>query len=89
MWRNYPQDVVWFHRYNDKIREICQQSSSYILADIYQHCYGHGGSVPAEERWYFATIEPALVGASEIRRLWLQQLQNYLSYNQLATERLF
>lgn len=79
MWRNYQREVEWFHRYNDKIRKICRQSPNYILADIYQHCYGHGYSVPTDERWYFATIEPGLLGASEIRNLWFQQLQNYLS----------
>lgn len=46
-----------------------------LIVDTYKHFFGHGLSVPAEERWYWQNpIEPSAKGASELRRLWLGKL---------------
>lgn len=61
---------VWMRRY--------AANSGAMLADVHQHFLGHGVSAPLENRWYWDEnmIEPAASGASEIRRLWLQQLSD-------------
>ncbi|WP_372371386.1 SGNH/GDSL hydrolase family protein [Candidatus Uabimicrobium sp. HlEnr_7] len=78
MWRNYKRDHIWFYRYNDIVREICEKRKNYILADIHKLCYGHGYSA-GEKNWFYATIEPGVIAAHEIRRLWLKELHNYNS----------
>ncbi len=48
-----------------------------LLADVHAHFIGHGASVAPEERWYWkrSLIEPSALGASEIRRVWLDALE--------------
>ena len=46
------------------------------VAEVYAHFLGHGVTVPPKERWYWreSLIEPSALGASEIRRAWLEAL---------------
>jgi len=74
MWRNYEEDHLWFHKYNDTVREICQGRGNIVCADLYKHCFGHGPS--QSDSWYYATIEPGLLGAHEIRKVWWQLLND-------------
>jgi hypothetical protein len=61
---------------NDYIRESARKKNA-LLADVHKHFLSHGLSAPPAERWYWEPnpIEPSARGASEIRRLWVQALQ--------------
>jgi lysophospholipase L1-like esterase len=57
---------------NDHIRRLAAGTPNAAAADIYAHFLGHGASVPEADRWYWrrSLIEPNAMGASEIRRVW-------------------
>lgn len=57
---------------NDRIRRLARGTPGAALADVYEHFLGHGASAPEEGRWYWrrSLIEPNLLGANEIRRVW-------------------
>ena len=61
---------------NSHIRDAAATRDGAVLADVYAHFLGHGASVGQEERWYWkrSLIEPSAMGASEIRRAWLDAL---------------
>ena len=61
---------------NDRIREAAAGTPDARLAEVYGHFLGHGVSVEEEERWYWrrSIIEPSAMGASEVRRVWLEAL---------------
>jgi lysophospholipase L1-like esterase len=61
---------------NDGIRRIAQRTPRTAVADAYQHYLGHGVTAQEQDRWYWkrSWIEPNAIGASEIRRLWLDAL---------------
>jgi hypothetical protein len=61
---------------NTRIREIAARTSGTRVADAYAHFLGHGVSVPETERWYWrrSLTEPSAIGASELRRVWLEAL---------------
>ncbi len=61
---------------NEHIRTLASGTRGTALADAYAHFLGHGASAPEEERWYWrrSLIEPNVVGASELRRVWLEAL---------------
>ena len=61
---------------NAHIRSAAAQREGAVVADVYAHFLGHGASAPPEERWYWkrSLIEPSALGASEIRRVWLDAL---------------
>jgi lysophospholipase L1-like esterase len=70
-----PQEMRWLGDYNAGVARLCGPRAA-RLVDVHGHFTGHGRSAPPSERWYWtgSLIEPGLVGASEIRRLWLSVL---------------
>jgi lysophospholipase L1-like esterase len=61
---------------NDRIRVLARGTPRTALADVHARFMGHGVTAPEDERWYWrrSLIEPNAVGANEIRRLWLETL---------------
>jgi hypothetical protein len=58
---------------NDAIRGLADRTPDAALADAHAAFRGHGVTAPSErELWYWrrSLIEPALPGASALRRLW-------------------
>ena len=70
-----PQEMRWLADYNAAVARRCRERAA-RLVDVHGHFAGHGRAAPPGERWYWteSLIEPGLVGASEIRRLWLSAL---------------
>jgi lysophospholipase L1-like esterase len=70
------REMKWLADYNAGVARVCAARGARIV-DLHRHFLGHGRSVPAPQRWYWtgSLIEPGLVGASEIRRLWLAALE--------------
>jgi hypothetical protein len=70
-----PQERLWLRDYNAGVDGLCGQRGARLI-DVHGHFAGHGRSAPAAERWYWSEslIEPGVVGASELRRLWLTAL---------------
>jgi len=62
---------------NAHIRDAAAARDGAVLADVYAHFLGHGASVSQEDRWYWkrSLVEPSAMGASEIRRVWLDALE--------------
>ena len=62
---------------NGRIRDAARTRQQMLLADVYGHFLGHGATVPPDERWYWrrSLIEPSAIGASEIRRTWVEALE--------------
>jgi lysophospholipase L1-like esterase len=65
-----PIDVL--EGFNAKIRALADGTPNAAYADVHGHFLGHGASVAQEERWYWrrSLVEPGAMGASEIRRVW-------------------
>lgn len=63
---------------NDRVRAIARALPRTRVADVHGHFLGHGVSAAEEDRWYWkrSWIEPNAVGASEIRRVWLDALDD-------------
>jgi lysophospholipase L1-like esterase len=61
------------HDLNDRIRRLASDAPGIAIADVYRHFMGHGVTASEADRWYWkrSWIEPNALGASEIRRLWL------------------
>jgi lysophospholipase L1-like esterase len=61
---------------NAHIRAMAASREGGALADVYAHFLGHGAGAAPEQRWYWrrSLIEPSALGASEIRRVWLEAL---------------
>jgi lysophospholipase L1-like esterase len=57
---------------NDHIRKLAAGTPGTALADVHARFLGHGVSAPEADRWYWrrSLIEPNVVGAHEIRRVW-------------------
>lgn len=70
-------------RFNDAVRGIAAGTDRARLADAHRHFMGHGLSGDAGESWYWAPspIEPGARGASEIRRLWLEAMEDNEEYD--------
>ena len=66
-------------RLNKHIRRLTSGTPRTALADIHEHFLGHGASSTDDERWYWrrSLIEPNAAGASEIRTLWRQVLDEH------------
>ena len=62
---------------NEHIRRLAGKTPGARLADVHAHFLGHGASALEDERWYWrrSVIEPNAMGASEIRRVWLEALE--------------
>ncbi len=63
---------------NERIRSVALASPRARIADVHRHFLGHGVTAGDAERWYWqrSWIEPNAEGASEIRRLWLDALDD-------------
>ena len=70
-----PQEMRWLRDYNAGVARVCAARGARLI-DVHGHFAGHGRSAPTAERWYWtgSLIEPGVVGASELRRLWLAAL---------------
>lgn len=65
------------HDLNDRLETIAG-GAGVRTVDIHGHFLGHGLSQDdASERWYWdpMIIEPSAKGASEVRRLWLEEIE--------------
>jgi lysophospholipase L1-like esterase len=64
------------HDLNTRIRAVSAQTPRTGVGDVYRHFLGHGVSAEETEQWYWkrSWVEPNARGASEIRRLWLDAL---------------
>jgi len=73
-----PLPLESLHDMNERIRALTRSHPRTRVADAYKHFLGHGVSASEAERWYWrrSWIEPNAVGASEIRRLWLDALDH-------------
>jgi lysophospholipase L1-like esterase len=71
-----PLPLEALHHLNDRIRAIAASTPGAAVADAHGHFLGHGVTAAEAARWYWkrSWIEPNAVGASEIRRLWLDAL---------------
>jgi hypothetical protein len=58
--------------FNDALRRLASTTPNAALADAHAAFMGHGVTAAEEDRWYFrrSLIEPGLVGANELRRVW-------------------
>jgi lysophospholipase L1-like esterase len=70
------REAEWLRRYNEAVRALA--ADRVLIADIHQHFLGHGLTVPEKDRWYWSGLifEPNARGASEVRRLWLSEIEN-------------
>lgn len=61
---------------NDRIRRIAGATPRCRVADAHAHFKGHGVTAKEADRWFWkrSWIEPGALGASELRRLWLDAL---------------
>jgi lysophospholipase L1-like esterase len=73
-----PLPLESLHEMNERIRAIGAGSPRARVADVHRHFLGHGVTAPEADRWYWrrSWIEPNAPGASEIRRLWLDALDD-------------
>jgi lysophospholipase L1-like esterase len=57
---------------NENIRALAEGTPRTVLADVHAHFLGHGTSTVEADRWYWrrSLVEPQVVGAHEIRRVW-------------------
>jgi lysophospholipase L1-like esterase len=64
------------HDLNHRIRALARTVRNGVVADVHGHFQGHGVTAPAADRWYWSrsSIEPSAMGASEIRRVWLDAI---------------
>jgi lysophospholipase L1-like esterase len=62
--------------FNDHIRRTAAATPGARLADVHRRFLGHGVSAPEAERYYWrrSLVEPSALGASEIRRAWLETM---------------
>lgn len=68
--RELKREAEWLDEYNDFVRMLVTSDERLRLADIHKHFMGHPD-------WYLpeSIIEPSARGASEVRRLWLENLE--------------
>ena len=61
---------------NERIRQLAAGTPGARLADLHAHFLGHGTGAEEKERWYWrrSPLEPNAMGASEVRRVWLDTL---------------
>jgi lysophospholipase L1-like esterase len=69
--------LEYLDRFNQQVRESASRIPGVLLADVHHRFLGHGMKAPEADRWYWRRnlIEPNARGASEIRRVWLEQLE--------------
>ncbi len=76
--RKLPVELL--AQFNDTIKQCVSQRKNAIFCDVHKHFLGHGISAD-QDMWYFlpSPIEPGARAASEIRRIWLDNLVEALS----------
>jgi lysophospholipase L1-like esterase len=69
-----PIDVL--DTFNDFVRTLASGTPNVLLADAAEHFLGHGVTAADDERWYWrrSLVELNVMGANELRRLWLRSL---------------
>ncbi len=79
-----PLPLEYLDRFNNHVRETAGRTPGAVLADVHRHFRGHGVTAPEGERWYWRRnlIEPSARGASEIRRVWWEALEQAASPRQ-------
>jgi acyl-CoA thioesterase I len=75
--RRLDEPARWLTDYNLQLRVAAAEMEGVRVADIHGHFLGHGLTAPPDERWYWRglIIEPGARGASEVRRVWLDELR--------------
>lgn len=65
--------------FNNLVRKTAGTTSDAVLADVHLHFVGHGVSADELDGYYWSgsIIEPGALGASEIRRVWLDAILEY------------
>ncbi len=71
-----PVPLEALHAVNARIRAIAGGTPGARLADLHAHFLGHGAGADEKERWYWrrSPLDPNAMGASEVRRAWLDAL---------------
>jgi hypothetical protein len=71
-----PVPLVALESVNASIRALAAGTPGARLADLHAHFLGHGASAEEKDRWYWrrSPLDPNAMGASEVRRLWLDTL---------------
>jgi lysophospholipase L1-like esterase len=72
-----PLPLEHLERVNDHVRQMAARVPGARLADVHARFLGHGATAPEAERYYWrrSLVEPSALGASEIRRAWLDALE--------------
>jgi len=70
--------LEYLDRFNQQVRETARASPGVLLADVHRRFLGHGVTASGGARWYWQRnmIEPNARGASEIRRVWWELLED-------------
>ncbi len=71
-----PLPLTALDALNTHIRDVARRAEGLALADAYLHFLGHGTTAPEDERWFWrrSLLEPNALGASELRRVWLEAI---------------
>lgn len=74
----FEREARWLAEYNEGVRAIATAHPFTRLADAAAHFAGHGRLAPAAEQWFWPEriMEPNARGASELRRVWLEAVEN-------------
>jgi len=70
--------IAFIQQFNTFI-ESCARRQKTALADVYSHFKGHGAECGHKDNFWYCPlqpIEPSYLGASEIRRVWLETLHS-------------
>lgn len=72
-----PLPVEQIAALNAALAALAVRTRGAVLVDAHAAFLGHGVTAPEDERWYWrrSPIEPALTGASELRRVWWEAVQ--------------
>jgi lysophospholipase L1-like esterase len=68
--------LEYLDHFNKHVGGTADSMAGTVLADVHRHFLGHGVSAGEPGRWYWrrSMIEPNARGASEIRRVWWEAL---------------
>jgi lysophospholipase L1-like esterase len=69
--------LEYLARFNGHVRETAARTPGALVGDVHRHFLGHGITAAGLECWYWSPspIEPSARGASEIRRVWWEALE--------------
>jgi len=73
-----PLPIEAVHDLNARIKMLASRLPRTALTDVHTHFLGHGVTAKEADRWYWkrSLVEPNALGASEIRRLWLDAVDS-------------